>query len=143
MPRLNADDPQDLITRLEHVALGIGYRVSYCETGYADGLCQPTLKSISVQQRLSPADRASVLCHELAHALAHASDTTTSRAQKELQAEGAAFVVLAALGLDTARASLPYLKGWSGGSDETLTGELAAIDRIARDLLARIEARSE
>ena len=72
--------------------------------------------------------------------MAHAGDTTTSRAQKELQAEGAAYVVLAALGLDTARASLPYLKGWSGGSDEALTGELAAIDRIARDLLDRIEA---
>lgn len=140
-PRLDADDPQGLIARLEHVALfSLGYRVSYTETGYADGMCQPQLQWITVQQRLSPADRASVLCHELCHAVAHAGDTTTSRAQKELQAEGAAYVVLHALGLDTARASLPYLKGWAGGSDEALTTELAAIDRIARDLLNLIEA---
>ena len=141
-PRLDADDPQGLIARLEHVALfSLGYRVSYTDTGYADGMCQPHLKWITVQQRLSPADRASVLCHELCHAVAHAGDTTTTtRAQKELQAEGAAYIVLAALGLDTARAALPYLKGWSGGSDEALTAELAAIDRIARDLLALIEA---
>lgn len=143
-PRLNADDPQGLIARLELVALfSLGYRVSYADTGYADGFCQTVLKCITVQINLSPADRASVLAHELCHAVAHAGDTTTSRAQKELQAEGAAYVVLAALGLDTARAALPYLKGWSGGSDEALTSELAAIDRIARDLLDRIEARSE
>ena len=140
-PRLCADDPAGLVARLERVALfSLGYRVSYVDTGYADGMCQPQLKWITVQQRLSPADRASVLAHEICHAVAHAGDTTTSRAQKELQAEGAAYVVLAALGLDTARASLPYLKGWAGGSDEALTGELAAIDRIARDLLALVEA---
>ena len=140
-PRIDADDPAGLIARLEHVALfSLGYRVSYVDTGYADGMCQTVMKWITVQQRLSPADRASVLCHELCHAVAHAGDTTTSRVQKELQAEGAAYVVLAALGLDTGRASLPYLKGWSDGSDEALTGELATIDRIARDLLARIEA---
>jgi antirestriction protein ArdC len=140
-PRLCADDPVGLVARLEHVALfSLGYRVSYVDTGYADGMCQTVIKWITVQQRLSPADRASVLAHEICHALAHAGDTTTSRAQKELQAEGAAYVVLAALGLDTARASLPYLRGWSGGSDEALTAELAAIDSIARDLLDRIKA---
>ena len=140
-PRLDADDPQGLIARLEHVALfSLGYRVSYVDTGYADGMCQPQLQWSTVQATLSPADRASVLCHELCHAVAHAGDTTTTRAQKERQAEGAAYVVLAALGLNTARASLPYLKGWSGGSDEALTGELVAIDRIARDLLDLIGA---
>ena len=36
------------------------------------------------------------------------------------------------------RASLPYLKGWAGGDDEKLLAELAAIDRIARELLALI-----
>jgi antirestriction protein ArdC len=140
-PRLDADDPEGLVARLEHVALfSLGYRVSYADTGYADGMCQTVLKWITVQQRLSPADRASVLCHELCHAVAHAGDTTTSRAQKELQAEGAAFVVLAALGLDTSRASLPYLKSWAAGEDAALLAELAAIDRIAADLLALVEA---
>ena len=140
-PRLNAGDPAGLVARLEHVALfSLGYRVSYVDTGYADGMCQTALKCITVQVNLSPADRASVLAHELCHAIAHADDTTTTRAQKELQAEGAAYVVLAALGLDTSRASLLYLKGWAGGSDVALTAELAAIDQIARDLLARIEA---
>ena len=84
---------------------------------------------------LSGAGRASVLCHELAHAVAHTGDRETSRAS-ELQAEGAAYVALAALGLDTARARLPSLKGWG---DDALAAELSAIDRIAGRLLALVD----
>ena len=85
-----------------------------------------------------------MLCHEVAHALAHDPadrEGGVTTAQREVQAEGAAFVALAALGLDTARASLPYIKGWAGGdgSDEAVRRELAAIDRIARTLLDRLD----
>ena len=58
-----------------------------------------------------------------------------SKASAELQAEGAAYVALAALGLDTSRCSLPYLKNWASGDDDALAAELAAIDRIAGRLL--------
>jgi antirestriction protein ArdC len=137
-PRLDADDPAGLGARLEAVAVALGYRVSYTETAYADGSCSFSTRTITVQQALSPADRAAVLCHELAHALTHEGDRETTRAQKELQAEGAAFVALSALGLDTARASLPYLKGWAG-DDDALVRELNAIDRIAADLVRLVE----
>ena len=145
-PRLNAGDPAGLIPRLEAAAtLGLGYNVVYGETGYCDGRCSFVLKTISVSRTLSPADRAAVLAHELCHALAHdpsglAASGGETTARRELQAEGAAFVALAALGLDTSRASLPYLKGWARGDDAALGQELAAIDRIAQDLLRRVEA---
>ena len=94
---------------------------------------------------MSRADRAAVLAHELAHAVAHAPEASSARgrpskASLELQAEGAAYVALAALGLDTARCSLPYLKGWATGCDDALCAELAAIDRIATTLLDLIGA---
>lgn len=145
-PRLDASDPDGLTEALASVAGAIGYTVRYDETGYADGRCSFSRRQISVHTSLSPADRAAVLCHELAHALAHdpkdrtKGDPGITTEQREIQAEGAAFVALAALGLDTARASLPYLKGWAGSDHEVLRRELAAIDRIARDLLGRVEA---
>ena len=145
-PRLDAGDPAGLIARLEHVAMfSLGYRVVYGETGYADGSCSFALKTIAVNHMLSPADRAAVLTHEIAHALGHSPEvrtegTSPTTAQRELQAEGAAFLALHALGLDSSRASLPYLKGWAGGEDAALLAELAAIDRIASDLLALVEA---
>lgn len=143
--RLDAAAPDGLVARLEAVARSVGYAVHYTELGYADGWCRPWDRTITVRAGLTGADRASVLTHELAHALAHGPDTRasgdreTTRAQKEVQAEAAAYVVLAALGLDTARASLPYIKSWAT-DDEALGRELAAVDRIAADLLARVEA---
>lgn len=138
--RLNASTPDGLVARLEAAVRALGYTVVYTELGYADGWCRFGDRTITVRAALSGADRAAVLCHELAHALAHdPAGERPSKASMELQAEGAAYVALAALGLDTGRASLPYLKGWAG-DDEVLTRELSAIDRIAHDLLARVEA---
>ena len=139
VPRLDADGPDGLVARLEAAAVRAGCHVHYTSLGYADGRFRPYDREISVRASLSGADRAAVLCHELAHALAHTGDRETARASEELQAEGAAFVALAALGLDTARASLPYLKGWAGSDDDALAAELAAIDRIASRLLALID----
>lgn len=143
-PRLGTDAPEDLVRRLETVAVSIGYTVRDTHlASYADGWCTCATRTITLQASLAGADRAAVLCHELAHALAHdpaSGAEATTRVQKELQAEAAAFVALSALGLDTSRSSLPYLKSWASGDDETLLAELSAVDRIARDLLARIEA---
>jgi len=143
--RLNQHGPDGLVRRLESVATALGYTVVYADPGYADGRCRFDHRLVTVRASLSGADRASVLTHEIAHALAHAPGEAKAltRAQKELQAEGAAYVALAALGLDTARASLPYLKGWAGANDDALLAELTAIDRIARDLLARIDEAAE
>ena len=141
-PRLGTDAPDDLIRRLEAVAASIGYTVRDTHlASYADGWCNCRDKTITLQATLAGADRASVLCHELAHALAHdpASGGKATRAQMELQAEGAAYIALAAHSLDTTRASLPYLKSWAAGDDAALLAELGAVDRIARDLLDRIE----
>jgi len=140
LARLKGAAPDGLLDALLAVAKSLGYVVYYeTETGYADGWCRWKERVIAVRASLSGADRAAVLCHELAHALAHVERADTTTAQRELQAEGAAYVALAALGLDTARASLPYLKGWAG-DDDALLAELSAIDRIAADLIRHVEA---
>jgi antirestriction protein ArdC len=136
--RLDADGPDGLLARLEAAARSIGCSVYYTSLGYADGWYREADRTVCVRASLSGADRCSVLCHELAHVVAHTGDRETPRASKEVQAEGAAYVALAALGLDTARASLPYLKGW--GDDERLADELEAIDRIVRQILAVVDA---
>ena len=156
-PRLNEDGYDDLADRLEAVARSIGYAVSEAEPGapglgYADGVCSPRQRRITLAAGLVSGDRAAVLAHELAHALAHGeqtagegsadgegSSTRSDVVARELQAEGAAYLALYALGLDTSSAALPYLKEWAG-DDDRLLAELAAIDKIAADLLAHVAA---
>lgn len=150
VPRLDAEGPDGLVDRLEAAARSIGYAVETVDTGYADGRCRFDRRVVEVRAGLSPADRAAVLAHELAHAVAHAPGPDgpgadadgpgrPSRASMELQAEGSAYVALAALGLDTARCSLPYLKGWAGGDDDALAAELGAVDRVAARVLALVD----
>lgn len=146
-PRLESDGPEGLLARLEAAVRLAGCTVHYTSLGYADGWYREADRVIAVRSSLSGADRASVLCHELAHAVGHSQGAPTqeavlsaqSRASKELQAEGAAYVALSALGLDTSRATLPYLKGWAAGCDNALATEFAAIDRIATRLLAFVD----
>ncbi len=158
-PRLHADGYDGLAYRLIAVARGIGYAVTEVDPGapglgYADGSCNLHRRTITLAAGLSSADRTAVLAHELAHALAHgrggrvgdeAGSGKEERGERpdivarELQAEGAAYAALYALGLDTSRASLPYLRDWAG-DDDRLLAELAAVDRIARDLLGRLDA---
>ncbi len=135
VPRLNADGPDGLAAQIELAIAQAGCTVQTSHLGYADGWYREADRVVCVRAGLSGADRAAVLCHELAHVLAHTGDRETTQASKELQAEGGAFVALAALGLRTDRATLPYLKGWASGDDDALAAELAAIDRIAGHLL--------
>ena len=151
IPRLDAEGPAGLLASLEAAARQAGCSVHYTSLGYADGWYRDADRTICVRASLSDADRCSVLCHELAHAVAHSQGaqgaeavlSAQSRASKELQAEGAAYVALSALGLDTARASLPYLRGWAGGDDDALATELQAIDQIAGRLLALVDGTAE
>jgi antirestriction protein ArdC len=145
-PRLNREGYDGLAERLIATAASIGYVVEELPQGlagggYADGSCNFRTQTIKLAAGLSSADRAAVLAHELAHAIAHGDGRKTGAVERELQAEGAAYVALNTLGLDTSRASLPYLKGWAG-DDAALLSELAAIDRIATELLDRVDALS-
>lgn len=149
VPRLGTEEHAELCAALERVAAAWGYRLTV-SGGYAEGYCDYRRRLIGLRQDLALDDRAAVLAHELAHAAAHdpsrdkreGSSTRASRrfshAERELQAEGAAFLACFALGLDTSRAALPYLKSYAE-DDEALWAQLTAIERIANRLVAAAE----
>jgi len=70
-------------------------------------------RSIVVLDNRPAADQFSTLVHEAAHAILHGEAEHHSRASKEVEAESTAFVVCAALGLDTSKFSLPYVATWA------------------------------
>jgi antirestriction protein ArdC len=54
------------------------------------------------------------LVHEVAHAILHGETGHHDRAQNEVEAESAAFVVCHTIGLDTSEYSFPYVTSWAG-----------------------------
>jgi hypothetical protein len=54
------------------------------------------------------------------------------RGLKELEAESTAYVICAALGMDTSDYSFGYVAGWAGGAPEAIQGIKASAGRIQR-----------
>jgi antirestriction protein ArdC len=151
IPALVGDDFAHLRDDLEAVAAALGYTVEVYAPHErpADGFCRYAEHRIGIK-RAAPNQQAAVLAHELAHALAHAGGSAhrLGKAAVELQAEGAAYLACYALGLDTAAATLPYLKSYAstGDAGETaeertarITAHITEIDRIGWHLVELVE----
>lgn len=120
------------------VAANLGYEVVSYSDRTADGYCACQRRVIGIRADLSPNDAAATLAHELTHAIAHEEARDLCHAARELQAEGAAYLVCYTLGLDTSRAALPYLKHYEGDG-ESLLIHLTIIDRIVSRLLDAVQ----
>ena len=109
--------------------------------GKANGDCSGLLKRIRVRDDLSGAQRVKTLAHEIAHSKLHVSMGTPSieREVAELEAESVAFVVCAALGIDSSSYSFGYVAGWSGGGDEAVSRIRACGSRIQQTAKAILD----
>lgn len=86
--------------------------VYYGDAEGANGYYVPALHQIVIDETLSINQRAKTLVHELVHSKVHRYDTQSSRQEKEVVAEGTAFVVCTFFGLDTSDYSFQYVYSW-------------------------------
>jgi antirestriction protein ArdC len=94
---------------------------------------------IRILAGLSPAVEFTTLVHEYAHELLHhAGDRPTSRDTRELEAEAVAFVVGAAVGLNTSDSSRDYIHLYRGDR-EALAQSLTRVQQTASAILRAIE----
>lgn len=74
--------------------------------------------SIGIKKGMAVKQKCKTLIHELAHGLLHRLDDprrqTLTRNDREIEAEGTAFVVLSYFGFDTSEYSFPYVASWNG-----------------------------
>jgi antirestriction protein ArdC len=130
------------------LAKTIGAEVSFEPVpGSARGFHEPAAGRVVVDSdpALSANAKASVLIHELSHALVRRDrregDPSLSYAEEEVVVEAVAYCVCAGLGLDTGAAAVPYVAGW-GGEQAAASIEAYAqlIDRLARRIEGALEA---
>ena len=97
---------------------------------------------------LGPQAEARVLAHELAHAVLHSARATgkdvgyengEDRRRKEVEAEGAAYVISNFYGLDTDRQT-KYVATWAAGQEEKqLKAATGSIQRAVKKILGGVE----
>ncbi len=124
LPNIKADEAfEGSVETLREIALSIdGNPVSGMELRTrqegdprsALGWYNPKTKHIVVlTDGQSRAQQFSTLCHEVAHALLHPIGDPHGAPEREVEAESTAFVICHALGLDTSKASFPYVAVWA------------------------------
>jgi len=130
--------PEGVFAKLTEFAQGIGFRVERPQSldSGANGDTSHSEGRIRVVSSNSEAQQAKTLAHEIGHALLHdpgiEATKDLERGLKELEAESAAYVICAALGMDTSDYSFGYVAGWAGGAPEAIQGIKASTGRIQK-----------
>jgi len=103
----------------------------------ANGVTIYDSRAVQVRDDLSPAQSFKTLVHERAHTLLH-EGTNASRELVECEAESAAYIVLAALGVDAGAYSFGYVAGWSRGERNTVQAAGRNATAAAAKILATL-----
>ncbi len=138
LSKLSGLAPDGVFATLTEFASTIGFRVELPETleSGANGDTTHSLGRIRVVASNSGAQQVKTLAHEIGHALLHDPEVPMTkeltRGLMELEAESTAYVICAALGMDTSDYSFGYVAGWAGGAPEAVQGIKASTGRIQR-----------
>jgi antirestriction protein ArdC len=112
----------------------LGYEKLYGPEGVSKG------GTILIEPDLGPAKTFAVLAHELAHELLHKGElrASTSKNQRELEAEAVSFVVCHAVGIESIHHTADYIQLYQGDV-EALGKSLDAIRATAAEIVRKIK----
>jgi DNA primase len=110
--------------------------------GDANGITDWHHKDVVVRASLPGAQRFKTAVHELAHIRLHeptTKDRPSCRGIVEVEAESVAYMVCAAIGIDSAGYSLPYVASWSGGDVSKVAATANRVIGCAREVITQLE----
>ncbi len=108
-------------------------------TGTAKGYWSKSKKHIVLESTLSIDDKASVLLHELTHALYDDFDYKENRNLSETFVESVAFIVADYFDLDTSMCSFEYITSWAEGDTKLLLELGDKIQKCANNFIKNLE----
>jgi antirestriction protein ArdC len=104
------------------------------------GYCSFEEQRIVVRSGLSQVQTAKTVLHEITHAILHNEGDAKTTAEKELEAESAAFVICSHYGIDTSEYTFPYLASWCRQERDKLERCLDAIQKHAFSVIEQLDA---
>lgn len=117
--------------------------IRYGDAGDAYGYYVPSEHRIVVSNKVSINHRCKTLVHELVHSKVHRYDLKSSSMEKEVVAEGTAFIVCSYFNLDTSDYSFRYVKSWANGDQEKLLEYGSQICDTAKKIIEEFEELEE
>jgi antirestriction protein ArdC len=114
--------------------------------GEANGITDWRDRMVVVRESLPGAQRFKTAVHELAHIRLHeptSGSRPNCRGVVEVEAESVAYMVCAALGVDSTGYSLPYVAAWSGGDLDKIATTADRVMRCARRILDKVETEQD
>ena len=130
--------------RVEELITGCGFALQVADIDRlrdANGITDWTLREVVVRATLPGAQRFKTAVHELAHIRLHepnAEGRPNCRGIVEVEAESVAYMVCAALGVDSAGYSLPYVASWSGGDVDKVKATASRVIGCAREVIDQL-----
>lgn len=141
LPPVRVPD-ESLRDELVRCAQSAGYTVEFVPNrgDGARGWFAAKTATVTVVEDYPISSQVRTLLHELAHAADPAIRQPYVRAERELVAESSAYLVAAALGVDTADASAVYAAHWGGDQARllALAGEVLVITRAVEAVIAEL-----
>ncbi len=110
--------------------------------GDANGITDWRRREVVIRADLPGAQRFKTAVHELAHIRLHeptSEGRPNCRGVVEVEAESVAYMVCAALGIDSTGYSLPYVAAWSGGDLDKVAATANRVIGCARTVLSQLE----
>jgi antirestriction protein ArdC len=131
-PRLlTGDGDAGVLESMISMIEGTGYSYSLAPLRGSNGVTRPLGREVIVEAGLEGAQLIKTTIHELAHVLMHAeSGHIDCRGRIEVEAESVAYVVCAAVGLDTSAYSVAYVAGWAEKTENPDQALLSTGDRV-------------
>src|SRR5690625_4260786 len=144
--KLTGEDTEGIAAAVRHYITAQGWTVTtgHITTGANGYTTTDGTKQIVIHDDLSPAQTATTMIHEVAHAIMHAyityDDYIAHRGIRETEAESVAYIVAGTLGLDTSAYSVGYVAQWSECDTELIK---AAAERVIKASHQIIDAITE
>ena len=121
------------------------YRVTFEDLERVKGYCDPDRHLIVINKGMSESQTIKTLAHEVVHSTEHAVPTalyrdTGSKADQEVEAELAAYVVCEHYGIDTSDYSFPYITVWGRqASPEDLLNICSRVQHYANNIIQKTD----
>lgn len=141
---LNGEAPHELWNLISEMIKERGFTIDRNDCSPANGITKWLGKSVTVRPDLDPAQATKTLTHELGHIICdHGTEPRTPRDIAEVEAESIAHIVCAAMGLDSASYSFPYVAQWSDGDITLVRSTADKVVRLAHEVITQLETRQQ